>query len=454
MTDSESPPAEHRGPTSWVRSLASGSAHLFGATLVGHTGFFAAVLILTRSLVPSERGTVAFMIVTALIAARIALVGLSDATTVLAATYPADRSRLLTNLLLVTTLTSLVAAAAACGLLKAFVSLGPRGIGTTELLLIAAGVLVTNLTEAARCFLLGCSEFRAQATVLAAWPWLYAAFLLAVRLTQDVTVGDAVGCWAASSGIAAGALIVISVRRHPFGRVDLPLFRTTLHFGVRAWAVSASRFLNFRADQILMGFLATQAALGVYAVSVNASEALLYLPFAIGSALVPVIGGSDEAARGERTLLTLRALLLTTAAAVAFAAVVGPPLLPLIFGEAYKGSVVPYLFLLPGALGFAVISVVEGTLVAARRPARASIGFIVAVVIGFALDLALIPWLHATGAAVAASVAFFAGAYASVVCFRQIYAAPWRDVVPGASDVSSVLGLVRGAVRRLRPRTP
>ena len=41
---------------------------------------------------------------------------------------------------------------------------------------------------------------------------------------------------------------------------------------------SLSRFLNFRVDQILMGFLASEAALGIYAVAVNASEVLLYLP--------------------------------------------------------------------------------------------------------------------------------------------------------------------------------
>ena len=88
--------------------------------------------------------------------------------------------------------------------------------------------------------------------------------------------------------------------------------------------MSASRFLNFRADQIVMGFLTTEAALGTYAVAVNASEALLYLPLAIGSAIVPIIGGSEESRHGERTLKALRALLLTTTIAVAVAAAAGP----------------------------------------------------------------------------------------------------------------------------------
>ena len=45
-----------------------------------------------------------------------------------------------------------------------------------------------------------------------------------------------------------------------------------MSFGLRAWVGTLSRFLNFRVDQILMGFLASEAALGIYAVAVNASQ--------------------------------------------------------------------------------------------------------------------------------------------------------------------------------------
>ena len=450
MTDVEPPMKEHPGQASWVRSLASGSAHLFGATILGHAGFFVSVLVLTRALLPSERGTVAFIVVAALIAARIALLGLADATLVFASARRGARSRLLTNLLLGTTLSSLVVAVVACSILAALPL--EREIGTAELLLIGSAVLLTNLIESGRCFLLGCSEFRAQALVLAAWPWGYAGLLLVVVLSGGLSVAATVGCWVASSGAAAAALMLIAIRGYGLGQPDAELFRSTVHFGVRAWAVSASRFLNFRADQILMGFMATEAALGTYAVAVNASEALLYLPFAIGSAIVPVIGGSQESKRGERTLQALRALLLTTTVAVAVAAFVGPALLPLVFGSVYEASVIPFLFLLPGALGFAVISVVEGALIAARHPGRASIGFVVALVVGLCLDLALIPWLHATGAAVAASVALIVGGLASIVSFRRTYPAPWSRVLPGPSDLRSLLGLARAAMRRRQAR--
>ena len=42
--------------------------------------------------------------------------------------------------------------------------------------------------------------------------------------------------------------------------------------------------LNYRTDQILMGFISTQAALGVYVIAVNASEILLILPDAAATA--------------------------------------------------------------------------------------------------------------------------------------------------------------------------
>jgi O-antigen/teichoic acid export membrane protein len=447
----EPDPTRQPGAASWTRSLASGSGQLFGATLAQNVGLFAAVLVITRALVPAERGTVAFVIVTALVAAYLCGLGLGEAATVFASTRPESRPRLLTNLLLASALASVAAAVAVALLLDALAGVRPRGITTLEVFLLGVGVVVTTLYEAAKAFLLGSSQFRSLALVQAVWPWVYAGLLLVVSLTSGLTVVASITCWVACFGAAALTLIVIAVRHAGLGRPDAQLFRSSMHFGLRAWPISASRFMNFRADQILMGFLATQAALGIYAVAVSASEALLYLSFAVGSAIVPVIGGSEESKRGERTLQTLRALLLTTAVAAALAAVVGPTLLPLVFGADYQRSVTPFLFLLPGALGFAVLAVLGGALVAGGRPGRASSGFVVATVVGIGLDFALIPPLHATGAAIAASAAFIVGGGAAIATFRGTHPVPWHAFVPGKDDVRSLVALVSsGALRRRR----
>jgi len=450
-TTQEPVATEEPTPASWKRSLASGSAQLFGATLASNVGLFAAVIVLTRGLIPAERGTVAFVIVSALAVAVICGLGLGDAATVFASTRPETRPRVLTNLLVALTLTWVAGALVIAVLFHALGGARLDGLTVPEVLLLGVGALVTALFEAVRAFLLGCSRFRPSALVQAVWPWVYAGLLLLVSLTSGLSVVAAITCWIACFGVAALILIALAVRYTGLGRPDARLFRSSLHFGLRAWPINTSRFFNFRADQILMGFMATKAALGFYSVAVSASEALLYLSFAIGSAIVPVIGGSEESTRGAKTIQTFRALLLATAVAVALVAVVGPILLPLVYGASYRHSVVPFLLLLPGALGFAALSVLGGALVGGGRPGRASGGFLVALIVGVGLDLVLIPPLHAIGAAAASSAAFIVGGGVAIASFHRTHPVPWRMFVPGAADVRSLTTLVSsGAQHRLR----
>ena len=184
---------------------------------------------------------------------------------------------------------------------------------------------------------------------------------------------------------------------------------TSIRFGLRAWIGSLSSFLNLRADQVLMAFIATEASLGMYAVAVNGAEVLLFLPASLGLALVPAIAVSDATNRSERTLAVLRMVSLLTLPLVVLAAVLGPTVLPAVFGSAYEGSVAPFLWLLPGTFGFIAITVLSNALLGSGSPGIASLPPFAALVVGIALDLTLIPRYEATGAAIAATVASLAG---------------------------------------------
>ena len=61
------------------------------------------------------------------------------------------------------------------------------------------------------------------------------------------------------------------------------------------------------------------------------------------------------------TLRASRSLMVVTTLGVVVAAVAGPLLLPLVFGEPYEASVEPFLWLLPGAVGFTVLGVSNST---------------------------------------------------------------------------------------------
>ena len=194
---------------------------------LANLGFFAAVLVLTRALVPAERGTVAFVTVTALVTAYLCGLGLGEAATVFASTRPESRPQQLTNLLLASTLTSVAAAAAVSVLLEALAGVRPRGITTLEVFLLGVGVVVTALFEAVKAFLLGCSRFRSQALVQAMWPWVYAGLLLFVSLTRGLSVVASITCWVVCFGVAALTLIAIAVRYTGLGRPDARLFRSS-----------------------------------------------------------------------------------------------------------------------------------------------------------------------------------------------------------------------------------
>jgi O-antigen/teichoic acid export membrane protein len=174
---------------------------------------------------------------------------------------------------------------------------------------------------------------------------------------------------------------------------------------------------------------------------------LLYLPAATATALLPIAARAEPEQRGQQTLRAFRSAALLTTGAVVVAGINGPLLLPVVFGAAFQASVEPFLWLLPGALGFAATAVFSNALVASKSPGLSSLGPLVSLVVGVALDLVLIPRFGATGAAAAASMAFLAGGAVAVAAYASRSPFAWRALLlPRRGD----LDLLRALARPLR----
>jgi O-antigen/teichoic acid export membrane protein len=234
------------------------------------------------------------------------------------------------------------------------------------------------------------------------------------------------------------------------GRPQRVLLLDSFRFGVRAWFGSLSDTLNDRLDQILVGLIASQAVLGVYAVAVNGAEILLYLPAAAATAVLPLVARSG--AQGPRPVLgAFRSVLLVTAASVALGAVLGPTLIPLVFGSDFDASVVPFLLLLPGALGYAALLVFSNALVASSAPGRSSLGMLASLVVTIGLDLVLIGRYGASGAAAAATIGYVLGGAVALVLYRGVAAFSWRALLlPERGDVELAHALVSPLLSRFR----
>lgn len=439
---------EQPSSTERSRSLAGSSGVLLGARLGISAGYFGAAVVLAHLLHPAERGDVAFITVTALVLSTASRVGFDDTTSVFAASQPERRPTLLANAFGIGTVTSTVVGGAAVLVFLALPEIRPARVDRADLLLLALGGIASSVAICGCGYLIGCQRFLSWSLVGIATSWGYAALLIALSVVTTVDVTRAATAWTLSQALGALVAVIAAVRVAGIRRPSAGLLRMTMPFAFRAWVGSFSSFLNARLDQTIMGLISTERSLGIYAVAVNAGEIALYLPGAVATALLPVIAASPPEERLAQTTRVARALLLLTLATVLAAAVLGFILIPLVFGSSYSDSVVPFLWLLPGAVGYVGLRVFSSALLAAGSPARSSMGSAAALLVGVALDFGLIPVFGADGAAIAATAAFVAGGVFAVVVHRRTTGCPWRELMPRMSDVRLIAGLVRRVAGR------
>ncbi len=424
------PPAE---------SLAGNSALILLARVVGNAGLLASVVVLAWGLPPSGRGAVAFLITTSMVVAFVASLGAGPATLIFAVRSAARQPQLLANLVISTCAGTLGLSVVVVAGLQALESVRPPSLADVDLMLLAAAAMLTAFNEASYYFLQACGRLRQWAVTVMCVPWIYSGWLLGLWVTVGLSVTSAAAAYVAQQALRTVWTLGLSVRAVGLARPSLHLWRETRSFGLRAWVGALSGFLAFRADVIVMGLISTEAALGLYAVAVNVAEIALLIPMAVATALPALIASGDPAVGAERVLRALRGLTIVTLATVAVAALLCPFLLPLAFGTQYADSVPPLLWLLPGTLGLAVIMVVSNALLGSSSPGRGSIGPFVALVVGLALDFVLIPPYGASGAAIASSVAYCAGAITSLVLYRRIADFRLAALVPRPADARELV---------------
>lgn len=426
-----------------MTGVGRASAFVLVGKLGGNLGYFAAVLVLARALGPADRGAVAYFTTVALMAAVLSAGGLREAASVFLAREPESRATIASNTFAAAMVLAALTAAAVCAVLLALPGLRPARLHDGEVLLLGGAIMCVAVLNVGFSLSIGMTLFRQQAMLQPLYVWAYAAALAIAWALTGLTVLSACVIWALGQLLGGVLVLTNALRRTGLGPLDPALQRRTWRFGIRAWVGSLSTLLNFRFDQVIMGAISTNAALGVYAVAVNASEVELYVPQAVSSSLIPIIASTDPEERAQRTLRTFRSVVVVTAVTAAFAMAVGSALLPLVFGDAFRASVVPFLWLIPGGIGFVASSIFSAGLAASSAPGRSSVGPLVSLVVGVVLDFALIPAHGATGAAMAATAAFFAGGVVAAFVFSRTYGLAPRGFVPQREDAAALVGALR-----------
>jgi O-antigen/teichoic acid export membrane protein len=222
--------------------------------------------------------------------------------------------------------------------------------------------------------------------------------------------------------LVAGGIVIRLVKRGFCKNWDRPEWRLATQicrYGLRGQIGGMLSLVNLRLDVAILGALVGPGTLGVYAVASKFAELLRLPGLAITYVLYPRLATRDrkEAGKDVANLLP-RAFVLTALAAIPIAAAV--PLLPLVYGQAFTGAMIPAYILLAGLVGEGVAGLVSAYLYGVGRPGANSLALGVSVVVTIGLDVALIPHYHAIGAAIASAVAYLTSSAALLGCYFYV----------------------------------
>jgi O-antigen/teichoic acid export membrane protein len=230
-----------------------------------------------------------------------------------------------------------------------------------------------------------------------------------------------------------------------------------LRYALPCYAANLAQFLNYRLDVFIVSFFWGSQAVGLYGLAVITTQLVWLIPNSAAAVLFPAIAGSRAFAqqRSGHLAQLARITLLSCALASGFLALLAGALVPLVYGESFRASVEPLLWLLPGTTAFGVAAVGAAYIAGIGKPRLNLCVSLGGLVVTLALDLALIPVAGIVGAAIASSVSYSFSAVATLWLVMRSSGLSVTDLLlPNANDVRAVVVFLRAIVDRDRSTGP
>jgi O-antigen/teichoic acid export membrane protein len=184
-------------------------------------------------------------------------------------------------------------------------------------------------------------------------------------------------------------------------------FKSSLNYGLRDYPGGVADFTTLRLDQLMLGAMASNVAIGLYVIAVRLSEVTTVAANAIAAALMPEVAAARVGQKAEllwasslRITIYLHALLFIPLWAGA------PFILKLLFGESFIPATAAFRWLLLAAAAWGWGSIVISGLRGFGYPGLSTIARFTAAVVTAAALLVLLPRFGITGAAVASFIGY------------------------------------------------
>jgi len=289
-----------------------------------------------------------------------------------------------------------------------------RGVGVTLAAIAACALVPAIVWQCISGVLLGVGRVRLWNVIQTLPPVLTTVGMLVFVIALHHGIRGAVLAWTLAHLLTA--LFALGATRSiwlPLSVLQLlDLFNLALaRLALTMGAVQVVNLISYRIELFVLDRYRGIARVGVYSIAVQTGEMLWLVAGAIAAAVTaPCLHEDEEQAASLIARSALKALAYTAVIAVGVGAV-APFVIPALLGRSFAGAARPLAFLLPGIVAYAPVTVLVVYLSVRRgRPRLSLLVSVVGMVVTLATALALIPRHGATGAAIASSCGYFAGA--------------------------------------------
>lgn len=226
---------------------------------------------------------------------------------------------------------------------------------------------------------------------------------------------------------------------------DMSGLKRAIAFALPCYAANTAQFLNYKLDVFVVGFFAGTTSVGRYTLAVSLGQLLWLMSNSVASVLLPKVAAAIDVGDSVRhTTQVTRLTLWATAICGVMLALMATQAIPILYGEAFRPSVLALLWLLPGIVVFSIANVLAAYIAGIGKPQLNLWVSGASLIITIALDIALIPRLGIVGASIASTVSYSVSALMLIVFFiRETGTSLSQVLLVNKVDLRLLLSVVR-----------
>ena len=417
------------------RSLWYSGLHTLGTNLITTGLMVIGGILIARALGPSGKGSYDLVIATTTLFEVILDFSLQAGATYVVARGEAAPGSLALRLMLIAPCQGLIAAALLFFLrgMGYSAALLPPHMGNQAIIAIAISLTFLELSNYWRAILIGLQEIikvNHLEVIVRALPLFLIGAAIGASHFRRQQASALVFVWIHVATLILTSLI-LSYSLIPFFSRGKTGFRELVAFALPCYLGSLSQFLNYRLDVFMVSFFIGVEGVGLYTLAVNLAQLIWLISHAGAKVLLPKVAASQEAAsqNARSTARVTRLILVVSLAVALFLSALVDFMLPLVYGEEFRRSIAPFLWLLPGIVAFSTVHVLASYIAGIGKPRINLFIALAGLFFTIVFDLFLIPRFGIIGAALASTISYSISATLSIWFFKHQSGIDLRDIL-------------------------